>query len=308
MNKYDVTPILLSEIHYDDTFNCRGAIAVSDVIDLAKDIKAKGLDVPIHVQPWSSAAGKKYRIVAGHRRYKAFVYNAYVDKTDKPTIPCFVTGQLDETAARQMNLRENLHRQNLNMLQEANALKYFLDLKGGMGRYLFTDDELAQMFGQSRGWVQNRRDLLKLPVEIQKAAASGVLTQEQIKKMAKMKNSRDQFELLHRIKDAKQRGEKVDLTPSVQRASDVGKTRARKGVEITEMAGLIYDMVGPNVITRFAAWATGVISTVDLMKDVQKFCLDMGIEYKAPNFLKAALSGATDVLVPSASGADHHSV
>src|SRR4051812_9291295 len=73
----------LTEIYADEDFNCRGIIDPTSVVELAHDIKqkekelgeGKGLISPIIVQPWLKKAGKKWRIVAGYRRFKAHVLN-----------------------------------------------------------------------------------------------------------------------------------------------------------------------------------------------------------------------------------------
>lgn len=291
--KYVAHLIPMDEIYADARFNCRGDIPAHEIIALATDIKNRGLDTPITVQPYKMESDPKikWRVVAGHRRHKAFAYNKYTGVPGSETIPAFIREDLDEMGARQLNLRENLHRQNLNVLQEATALQFFLNCKGPLGQHLFSDQELGEMFGQSRGWVQNRRDLLKLPREIQLAAASGILTNEHIKRLAKMKSDYERFELVKKIKDAKAKNEKIDLTPSVQRTSDVHRTHVRKPGEIAEMSGLIYDILGPNIATRFAAWSGGIISTVALLDSIKEYCAENGIEYKQPDFIRKALTG-----------------
>src|SRR5690348_11843059 len=78
-----VYQVPMNEIFADDEFNCRGVIDPMTVIDLANDIRDKektrgegmGLIEPITLQPWSKEPGKKYRIVAGYRRFKAHEIN-----------------------------------------------------------------------------------------------------------------------------------------------------------------------------------------------------------------------------------------
>ncbi len=291
--KYVAHSLPMSEIYADASFNCRGDIPAHEIVALAGDIKIRGLDVPITVQPYSRPDNPKikWRVVAGHRRHKAYQYNIYTNVPGSDMIPAFIRNDLDELGARQLNLRENLHRQNLNILQEATALRFFLDCKGPLGAHLFTDQELGELFGQSRGWVQNRRELLRLPREIQLAAASGILTTEHIKRLVKMRSDAERFELVKKIKEAKAKNEKIDLTPSITRSTDVHRTRARKTGEVNEMSGLIYDIIGPNIATRFAAWSSGVISTVALLDSIKDFCGENGIEYKQPAFIRAALTG-----------------
>lgn len=288
--KYEVTDIKMSEIFADPDFNCRGYIAPIDVIDLAKDIKERGLDQPITIQPYT-IAGKpeiKFRVVAGHRRHTAFRVNA------ADTIPAYIRSDFDETQARMYNLRENLHRLNLNILQEANALKYFLEPKTSTGRHIFTGEELAKIFGQSQGWVNVRRDLLKLPEDIQKEAAAGMINQEQIKQIARVKKKEDQYELVKRIKERKMRGETVKLSQSVQSSKDVMKAKERKKGEIVEINALIYDITGPNFATRALAWASGEISTAQLFNTVKEYCEEEGLEFKMPDFVNKAMLGIKD--------------
>lgn len=286
-SKYRVQPIPMSEILSDPNFNCRGHIAPIDVIDLAKDIADRGLDQPIVLQPFTNDNPKiKYRVVAGHRRHMAFKIN------NAESIPAYVRDDLTELQAKMLNLRENLHRQELNIKQEAKALQYFLNYKGETSeRHLFTEVELSEIFGQSRGWVQVRKLLLELPDDIQNEAAAGILTQDQIRLVAKLKNNKDRYELVRKIKEKKLRGEKIKLTPSVQRASDVMKAKERKKPEIEEMLDILYTLIGPGLHTRICAWAAGNISTVALYSSIQEYCEENSIPFKMPSFINNALLG-----------------
>jgi ParB/RepB/Spo0J family partition protein len=286
--KYEVTPILLDDIFLDEDFNCRGNIAPIDVLDLSQDIKNRGLDIPITVQPYNKVPGKKYRIVAGHRRYTAFEVNS-VDPDPEvakrhETIPCFVQENLDEVAAHTMNLRENLHRKQLNIMQEAKALKFYLDLN-------LNEVDIADIIGLSRGWVQVRKALLQLPPDIQQVAAAGLLTQQQIKQVAGMRSRDKQYEFVKRIKESRERGESLTVTQSIKRSSDALKRRERKGSEIKEMKELIYDVLGPCFTTRFGAWADGTISTVEFNNDIATEAKKQNKTYKTPDWINKALVG-----------------
>lgn len=286
---YQVYNIPLDDIYLDENFNCRGPIAPIDVIDLATDIKNRKLDTPITVQPYNAIAGKKWRIVAGHRRYTAFevnrldpdpVVSARFDK-----IPSFIEANLDETAARTMNLRENLHRKQLNIMQEANAIQYYLSIKA------FNELDIADMVGVSRGWVQVRAALLKLPKDIQEVAAAGLMTQAQIKHCAGLKKLEQQYAFVKKIKETKEKGERLDLTPTIKQAKDALKQRERKGSEIKEMKDLIYDVFGPCLATRAMAWADGTISTVELNNTIEEEARKTGKVYKTPDWINRALVG-----------------
>lgn len=287
-DKYQVQNIPMDEILSDPSFNCRGEIAPIDVLDLAKDIAERGLDQPIVLQPFSSPTNPKikYRVIAGHRRHLAFRVNNAV------TIPAYVRADYTELQAKLLNFRENIFRQQLNIKQEAKALQFFLNYKNTENtRHLFTEGELAEMFGQSRGWVQVRKTLLELPEDIQDEAAAGLLTQDQIKLVGRIKKREDQYELVRKIKEKKLRGEKVRLTPSVQRSSDAMKARERKKPEIEELLEMIYTVLGPGLHTRLLAWCAGNISTIALYSSIQEYCAENDIKFEMPAFINNALLG-----------------
>jgi ParB/RepB/Spo0J family partition protein len=282
--KYKVVSIPMKVIFSDTDFNCRGHIAPVDVLDLAKDIAVRGLDQPIVVQPWPHPP-YEFRIVAGHRRHMAF----RVNKADM--IPAYVRDDLDEVQARLLNLRENVLRKELNILQEAKSLNFFLQQKKS-GRQLFTEQELGDIFGQSRGWVQIRKDLLSLPVDIQNEAASGLLTANHIKQLVKM-TDQDRYAAIRKIKERKYRGESTKLTATINRAGDVLRSRRREPAEINEMLDVIYDVLGPNLATRCLAWAAGTINTAALYQTIAEVAEDEGVRFKVPQSVRDAITGVT---------------
>ena len=85
-------------------------------------VELKGLDFPVVVQPIADMVGEKpagfdYRLVAGHRRFKA------VETFLKwPCIPSMIRPGLSDHEARMLNFVENLERKDLNILEEARAL------------------------------------------------------------------------------------------------------------------------------------------------------------------------------------------
>lgn len=293
---YKVHQIRLAELWADPEFNCRGRIAPIDVIELAKDIKARGLDQPIVVRPWTDAERPniKYKVVAGHRREKAFRVN------DSESIPAYIRPDLTEVEARTLNIRENLHRVDLNMKQEAHALKFFLNYKTPTGRNAFTVEELAALFGKSRGWVQMRQDLLKLPDDIQDEVAAGMITQEQVKILARVGDKLKLYEVVKKMKTMKLKGEKVKLSDSIQKASDVLKPKERDRGDVLQMNGMLYDIIGPGLITRYGAWVAGEISTAAFMHSVEEYCKNNNIKFTMPDFINHALLGITAPGVPQA--------
>ena len=127
--------------------------------ELSKTIKKYGL-----IQPIIAILDRnKYVIVAGERRYRAAQLAGL--KTVPVIVKNLIRKQIDEIA-----LIENIQRQNLNAIEEANAYKKFID------DYSLTQEELAKNIGKSRVYVTNSMRLLGLPEEVKKMVEMGRLS------------------------------------------------------------------------------------------------------------------------------------
>ena len=127
--------------------------------ELVYSIKEIGLLQPIVVR----RVGDKYELVAGERRWRA------TQAAGLGTIPAIIRETNDEAMLRDA-LLENLHRAQLNALEEAAAYQQLLDDFG------CTQDELAQRIGRSRPQVSNTLRLLRLPPNVQRRVAANVLS------------------------------------------------------------------------------------------------------------------------------------
>lgn len=260
--------IPMREIFPDDQFNCRGRIAPIDVVDLARDISANGLYQAIVVQPYDHAP-YKFKIICGYRRHAAFRI------LEKESIPAVVSYGLTDLQARRMNLSENLKRKDLNILQEAKAIKHFKDAH-------MTEEEVAKDLGMSRTWVQVRYHLLELESEIQEEAAAGFLTQAQIRDIYSLPTQVERFEAVKRIKVSKINGEKKPIRVREIKVKPLAK-RERERDEIFKMQDLIRDTVGNNFGTRCLAWTAGEISDFALMTDLKELAKQKGVYYEIPS-------------------------
>lgn len=268
-SKVKVYDVPMSEIYSDDDFNCRGKIAPIDVLDLARSIKNIGLQQAIVIQPFNLIPGKKYRIVSGHRRFKAYIVN------EDKTIPATIKIDLDELQARLYNLEENIKRKDLNILQEARAIEHFF--KAGWGQ-----ETVSQQLNQSRGWVQARFAVLRLPEEIQQEIAAGFLSQEQIKQLSTIKSREQQFEAVKRIKTAKLNGEKGKIRAAPKKAANPLAKKIRDKEEIFRLQEEIQNIVGNNFGTRLLGWAAGVVSDFDIYRDLRDVAKEKGIVWEIP--------------------------
>jgi len=130
--------------------------------ELVHSIKEIGLLQPIVVRR-REGKGAHYELIAGERRWRA-AQEAGLDR-----VPAIVRDTTDDNMLREA-LLENLHRAQLNPLEEAAAYQQLLADFGG------TQDELAQRLGRSRPQVANTLRLLKLPPAVQRRVAAGVIS------------------------------------------------------------------------------------------------------------------------------------
>lgn len=268
----NVLEIPLAEIHIDEDFNCRGQIAPIDVVDLAKDIERQGLIQPVTVMVSDGLpAGKKYKLLAGFRRCKAHIV------LKKPTISAVVRlDKLSDADARVINLAENLHRKDLNVLQEAKAIRHLF--------IFYNETEIATRLGQSRGWVQVRAMLLRLPENVQKEVESGMINHTNIRELYAIHragNMDNLYAAVRKIKDGKLKGlKKVTVNPAII-GQESGKLLRNKR-EMEAMTVFIVDRKCKGLHTRLLAWAAGNVSTVDIMNDIAAWADDQGIEFIPP--------------------------
>ena len=132
--------------------------------ELVHSIREFGLLQPIVVRAVAgSPSGARYQIVMGERRWRAAL------EAGLATIPAIVRETGDDNLLRDA-LLENIHRVQLNPLEEAAAYQQLLDEFG------VTHDELASRIGRSRPLITNKIRLLKLPIAVQRRVAAGVLS------------------------------------------------------------------------------------------------------------------------------------
>lgn len=273
------TNLPMSDIYIDEVFNCRKRITPIDVVDLAKNIEEHGLLQPVIISMQSEeqqkANGKKYRLIAGFRRYKAHIVN----KAETIIVSIYPGGVLSEKEARYLNLSENLLRKDLNILQEAWAIKSLYDVGS-------TEAEAMRRLRKSRGWIQIRFQLLDLPENVQKEIAAGFITQPQIRQLHKIHNKGTKVELhvaVKLLKEAKVRGEKAVAVPPPQSEKAKIKHHMSKK-EIFDMQTHIYDNLGNNLGTRALAWAAGEITNAEFIGDIQAEARRLGKDYRRPDW------------------------
>ncbi len=129
--------------------------------ELANSIKEQGIIQPLLVRPNSDGEG--YELVAGERRYRAAKIAGLTE------VPVFIR-ELDDAAVMAAALIENIQRENLSPMEEANALNSLREECG------ITQEELATRLGKSRSAIANSLRLLQLSASAQEDVQSGSIT------------------------------------------------------------------------------------------------------------------------------------
>jgi ParB family chromosome partitioning protein len=148
----------IEEIH-PDKHQPRRHFDDAHIAELAESIKSKGLLLPLIVR----RAHEGYVLVAGERRWRA------AQKAGLRELPAMVR-EVSEKEAFELALIENIQREDLNPLEEAEAYKRLIDEHG------LTQDELATRVHKERSTVANALRLLRLPDSIKQAIVAGQLS------------------------------------------------------------------------------------------------------------------------------------
>jgi ParB family chromosome partitioning protein len=155
-----------------------------DALDeLADSIRAVGLLQPVVVR---AVMPGRFEIVMGERRWRA------CQRAGQTHVPAIVRQTADDDLLRDA-LIENLHREQLNPLEEAAAYQQLLDDFGA------THDELARRVGRSRPHISNTLRLLQLPADVQRRVAAGVLSAGHARALLAVRDPLAQDHLARRI-------------------------------------------------------------------------------------------------------------
>lgn len=271
----------MESIFADHDFNCRGKVSPIDVIELARDIQENsektpplglnqtGLLYPVMVIRYSSPERptKQYKLIAGYRRYVAFTVNKRTE------IPAIISHDLTPFEACTVNLKENLQRKELNILQEAKGLAFYKNAG-------YSEQMVIKELNVTRGWLQARWMLLDLPKEIQHEAAAGLLTQTQIRDLYSIKNNEKRFEAVKKIKEAKLKNEKKLSTIRV--ATNKNTKRIRTRPEITQLQNLIQEQIGNNIGTRLLAWTAGEVDDKEIYDALVEYAKEKELNFVPP--------------------------
>lgn len=196
--------------------------------ELTQSIKSKGVIQPIIVRPTDNGS---YEIIVGERRWRA------AKKAGLEKIPAIIR-EYNKSDTMAVALIENIQRENLNPLEEANAIHSLLE------ECCMTHNQVAESIGRSRTTVSNLLRLLSLTDEVKTMINSGLLEmgharallslpgekQVEIAKLviSKALSVRETEKLVHDINLPPQQKQKIDIQPELEKKAKSWKTHLSK--------------------------------------------------------------------------------
>jgi ParB family chromosome partitioning protein len=201
--------------------------------ELTASIKEVGLLQPPVVRETSHG---RYELIMGERRYRA------AKAAGLTSIPVIIRQTSDNDLLRDA-LIENIHRSQLNALEEAAA---YTDL---LNDFNCTHEELAQKLGKSRPHISNTMRLLNLPATVQRKVAAGVLSAGHARALLGLNNEADIEHLANRIvaEGLSVRATEEIVAAGLSSAKTVRKSPAHHAPQMTEIADRLSDYYDTRV-------------------------------------------------------------
>lgn len=150
--------------------------------ELAQSIRHNGIIQPLVVR----RRGDRFEIIAGERRWRA------AQKAGLHKIPCVIKEVSSENVL-EISLIENIQREELNPIEEANAFKRLLEMRD------LTQEEVARRVGKDRSSITNALRLLKLPTELQKLVEEEKLSMGHARALLSIDSAQHQIALARQI-------------------------------------------------------------------------------------------------------------
>lgn len=234
-----------------------------DLAELVHSVREFGVLQPVVVRENSDGA---YELIMGERRTRA-AREAGLDK-----IPAILRETADEDLLRDA-LLENLHRSELNPLEEASAYQQLLEDFG------ITQEELATRIGRSRPQISNTIRLLRLPVPVQQRVAAGVLSAGHARALLSLEDADAMQRLADKVvnEDLSVRAteEAAKTFSSSSKPSAKPQPGARRAY-LDEVAGKLGDRLNTRVKINLGARKGQVVIDFATIQDLNRILSELG--------------------------------
>ncbi len=236
--------------------------------ELVVSIREIGVLQPIVVRPipGAPAGAPRYELIVGERRLRA------TKQIGLATIPAVIKSTADEDTLRDAML-ENLHRANLNALEEASAYQQLLADFG------ITQEQLGERIGRSRPQITNTLRLLRLPPGVQKKVAAGVLSPGHARAVLAAGDARAMERLADKIvnEDLSVRAAEAAagrLSAKPPRAAK--PTAGRRQGQLDEIAERLGDRLDTRVKVTLGATKGQIVIDFATVEDLNRILAELG--------------------------------
>jgi ParB family chromosome partitioning protein len=237
-------------------FNPRRDFSEEQLEELAASIRERGLVQPLVVRP-AKGGGGTYEIVAGERRWRA------AQLAQLHELPVVVRTLSDQESI-EIAIIENVQREDLNSIEEAEGYKLLMD------GHDYTQEDLARVIGKSRSHLANTLRLLKLPDSVQHLVRSGDLSAGHARALI---GRADAAALAARIVKEGLTVRQVEAL-SQDRAPAKAKPRRSKDADTRAAEAELADALGLDVEIRAGRGETGELriryASLDQLEDVRR--------------------------------------
>jgi ParB family chromosome partitioning protein len=188
------------------------------LLELADSIKQYGLIEPLTVVE----KGDHYEIVGGERRWRA------AKKLGLKEVPVIIRN-LNEQEIAEISLIDNLQREDINAIEEAEAFKRLID------EFDYTQEQVAVKMSKSRVYITNSLRLLKLCKEVRQMVIDEQITSGHARALISVEDPEEQFQLAQQVFD-----EKLSVRETEKLIKNLGKTSKKKSPKKNESLDVIY--------------------------------------------------------------------
>ena len=236
LNKLSITNLVRNKLQPRKIFE------KENLDELADSIKVRGIIQPIIVRV-SNDHKNKYEIIAGERRWLA-AQNAGLHE-----VPVVIT-EANDLKSLEFAIVENVQRQDLNPIEEANGYQRLIDDFG------YDHEKVAKFIGKSRSHISNCLRLLSLPKEVIELIENNKLSQGHAKVLVGLKNA---FFLSKKIVDKKLSVRQVENLVRVFKTNKIPKYIS-KDPNLKQLESSLKDKTGLNILIKNRRNNTGSLS------------------------------------------------
>lgn len=258
--KEEITMLNLDELR-SNPYQPRKNFDEEALQELANSIKEHGVFQPIIAKK----SIKGYEIIAGERRVKA---SKMAGLTEIPAI----IKDFNDTQMMEIALLENLQREDLSAIEEANAYKKLQET------LILTQEELAKRLGKSRSHITNMLGLLTLPEDIQKQVVNKEISMGHARVLSKLQDKNQQESLAHQIVSegiSVRKLEEMVNEPSIVKANPQ-KRHHEKNNEYLYLQNELSEKLGTKVVVKKNKIEISFVNDSDLNRLLEYMNIEVG--------------------------------